>query len=69
MSLLTVDLPSGLGRHRAKDKGILARFIEAVQRSRTRKAQAVIASYRRYLPIELERYGSTLNVRREGQPH
>jgi hypothetical protein len=65
MSLLTAEFPSGLGRRRAKHKGILARFIEAVQISRTRKAQEVIASYRHLMPIELERYGNTLNARSE----
>jgi signal-transduction protein with cAMP-binding, CBS, and nucleotidyltransferase domain len=65
MSTLSLHLsPSAVAR-RSHRRSWFARFFAALQASRMRKAQEVIAQHRHLLPTELQRAGDKLNGRNE----
>jgi hypothetical protein len=57
MTTFSLDRAPPAAARRARRPSWFARFIAAVHESRMRSAQAVIARYRGFMPIEPERSG------------
>jgi len=66
MTVFSLDRAPSVVAPRARRPGWFARFIAAVQDSRMRSAQAVIARYRGFMPVE--RPGDPPNVRNADPP-
>ena len=65
MSALSLDLSPSTVARRSRRRGLFARLLAALQQSRLRSAQEVIARHRHLLPADFERVGDWLDGRSE----